>query len=159
MTTATNAYKTATARKKPSAPMVRLAADGRLVGRMLDYGSGRGFDAETYGMDRYDPHYYPDVPDGLFTTIFSNYVLNVIESAATRLQVMRDIQSRLAIGGRAYITVRTDKAALKGTTRTGSWQGHIVLALPVVSSGSGYVTYELPQSWRLEESIQVAQTY
>jgi hypothetical protein len=155
----TNAYKTATVRKKPSAPMVRLAADGRLVGRMLDYGCGRGCDADTYGMDRYDPHYYPDVPDGQFDTITCNYVLNVIEVESTRLHILWDIQARLAQGGRAYITVRTDKAALKGTTRTGSWQGHIVLDLPVVSRGSGYVTYELPQLWRIDESIQAMRTY
>jgi len=33
-----NAYRTAIARKKPSKPVKALEADGRIVGRVLDYG-------------------------------------------------------------------------------------------------------------------------
>lgn len=136
-----NAYKTAIARKAPSAPMRQLKASGRLVGRMMDYGSGRGFDAKWYGMDSYDPHYQPIMPDGLYDTITCNFVLNVIESVGEREAIVEDIKSRLSNTGRAYITVRTDKSGLNGCTTIGTWQGLIVLDAPVVSRGSGFNTY------------------
>ncbi len=136
-----NAYKTAMARKKPSAPMARLKAAGRLVGVMLDYGCGKGYDADHFCMDSYDPHYQPVMPLGTYDTITCNFVLNVIESVEEREQVIQDIRDRLNRGGRAYITVRTDKDRLNGYTSTGSWQGLVVLDAPIVSRGSGYVTY------------------
>ena len=137
----TVAHKTAITRNKPSAPMVRLKAAGRLKGKMLDYGCGKGYDASHFGMDSYDPHYQPIMPDGLFDTITCNFVLNVIESAEEREAIVRDIRSRLDCNGRAYITVRNDKKALNGRTTIGTWQGLIVLDFPIVSRGSGFVTY------------------
>jgi hypothetical protein len=139
-------HLTAIARKTASVPMRGLSGAGRITGRALDYGCGRGCDADTFGMERFDPHYSPDMPVGRFDTITCNYVLNVIESAEERLRVMRDIQDRLTDDGVAYITVRNDKAALNGTTSRGTWQGLIVLDLPIVQRGSGYVTYELTKS-------------
>ena len=136
-----NAHKTAITRNKPSAPMMRLKASGRLKGRVLDYGCGKGFDASHFGMDSYDPHYQPDMPDGLFDTIVCNYVLNVIESVEERERVVADIRSRLTDSGRAYITVRADKNALNGRTKIGTWQGMIVLDAPIVTKDSGFVTY------------------
>jgi hypothetical protein len=53
---------------------------GLLRGKMLDYGCGRGFDAEYYGMDKYDPHYAPEFPKIKFDTITCNYVLNVVDA-------------------------------------------------------------------------------
>ncbi len=143
MTSESNAYKTATTRIEPSAPMRRLASDGLIVGKALDYGCGRGFDADYYGMNSYDPHYAPEKPVGRFDTITCNYVLNVMEEPEARLQVLQDIQERLKDTGIAYITVRDDKRALRGITRTGSWQCLIALALPVRYKHAGYVTYEL----------------
>jgi 2-polyprenyl-3-methyl-5-hydroxy-6-metoxy-1,4-benzoquinol methylase len=83
------------------------------------------------------------MPHGQFDTIVCNYVLNVIESAEGRMQVLRDIQSRLAPGGRAYISVRANKKDLKGLTSIGTWQGLITLTLPIVYKDSDSVTYEL----------------
>jgi len=123
--------------------MKRLASDGLIVGRMLDYGCGQGFDADYYDMDSYDPYFAPNMPEGKFDTITCNYVLNVIEQPEARIRILQDIQGRLRDVGIAYITVRDDKRALRGTTRTGSWQGLIVLALPVKYKHAGYVTYEL----------------
>lgn len=151
-----NAHKTAIARKAPSAPMRAMSAAGRIVGRALDYGCGKGYDAHAYGMESFDPHFAPDMPDGQFETITCNFVLNVIESRNERLRVLRDIQARLTPSGAAYITVRTDKKALNGTTRIGTWQGLIVLDLPVVQRGSGYATYLLTKSAQIGESKQAA---
>lgn len=154
-----NAHKTAMTRKTPSAPMRKLFKSGHITGRTLDYGSGKGHDAHTFGMEAFDPHYSPVMPGGLFNTITSTFVLNVIESSKERVKVLRDIQSRLADGGIAYITVRTDKRELVGTTNKGMWQGLIKLNLPVVQSGCGYTTYALNDWESIDESIQSAQTF
>lgn len=137
-------HLTAIARKKPSVPMRQLDAKGLLTGRMLDYGCGKGMDAETYGMDKYDPHYSPELVYGPYDTITCNYVLNVIADAQERTLVLENIRDLLADGGRAYITVRDDKGALKGTTSRGTWQGKIDLDLPIVQRKAGqFVTYLL----------------
>ena len=136
-------HKTAITRKRPSAPMLRLALQGKIVGRALDYGCGKGMDAREFETESYDPHFQPVMPDGEFDTITCNYVLNVIESETEREEVLQDIRNRLAPGGIAYVTVRTDKAQLTGRTSIGTWQGLVELDLPIVNRGSGYKTYEV----------------
>jgi len=138
-------HKTAIVRKNPSVPMRWLDQKGLLVGRMLDYGCGRGKDACTYGMATYDPHYQPVMPAGLFDTITCNYVLNVIESHEERKLVLLRMWFRLQTGGRAYITVRNDRKALNGCTSKGTWQGLVRLNLPVVRHCASYIIYELRQ--------------
>jgi len=155
----TKAHKTAMTRKAPSRPMLRLATDNRIVGNALDYGCGKGFDADTYGMEKYDPHFAPDMPAVSFETITCNFVLNVIESDIEKARVLTDIRGRLLNSGTAYITVRNDKRALRGTTSKGTYQCHVVLKLPVVYSCSGYVTYELKASDRTDTSILESRTY
>lgn len=137
------AHKTAITRKVPSAPTKWLASRGKIIGAVLDYGCGKGFDALAYGMDSYDPHYQPIKPRGPFDTIICNYVLNIIESPEERARVLLTIRNLLAPGGCAYITVRNDKKALNGTTRIGTWQGMIKLDLPVEHKCAGYVIYRL----------------
>lgn len=136
------AYKTALTRKAPSAPMRKLDELGLLHGCMLDYGSGKGYDAYHFGMSYYDPHFQPVMPTGLFDTITCNYVLNVVESEQERYDILYDIIDRLKPRGLAYVTVRTGKG-LNGTTKRGTWQGAIELQCPIVARGSGYVTYEV----------------
>jgi hypothetical protein len=138
-----NEWKTAIGRKKPSAPAERLAGEGLIVGRTLDYGCGRGYDASHLGAEKYDPHFAPVMPDGKFDTILCLYVLNVIESAETREGVIRDVLDRLNPGGCAYFAVRTDKASLRGRTSKGTWQGLVVLDAPIAAVGSGYKVYSV----------------
>ena len=136
-------HLTAITRKSPSVPMRWLAAGSRIIGRALDYGSGRGYDAKHFGMESYDPHYSPDMPSGLFDTITCNYVLNVIEEPVAREMVVKDIRTRLKPGGRGFITVRNDSKALNGRTSKGTWQGLVTLPLPIIRKCAGYVTYEV----------------
>jgi hypothetical protein len=136
-------HKTALHRKQPSAPARKLVEKKLITGRTLDYGCGHGTDADTYGWEKYDPYFFPDRPQGLFDTVLNTFVLNVIPDISQREAVLSDIAAYLAHNGSAYITVRADKEALNGWTSIGTWQGLIVLPLPVVCKTSGYVTYEM----------------
>ena len=80
-----NSHKTAITRTKMSAPVKFLKGQGLLQGRTLDYGCGKGFDADVLQCSKYDPHFSPELPKGKFDTIICNYVLNVIESEVVRL--------------------------------------------------------------------------
>lgn len=155
--TSKNSYRTAIKRTRLSAPMAALNKKDKIVGRCMDYGCGRGFDADALSMERYDPHFSPKLPTGLFDTITCNFVLNVIEDEEERIQVLQDIQSRLVSGGNAYITVRTDKKSLNGCTKIGTWQGHIELDLPVVQKGSGYCTYQMYGCDTIESAKEVTE--
>jgi SAM-dependent methyltransferase len=98
-----------------------------IEGRVLDFGCGRGFDADELGFEKYDKHYFPKKPKGKFDTVLCNYVLNVLPYAWQRQRVVEEAFSYLKCGGALFITVRRDKEALKGWTGKGTWQGHVRL--------------------------------
>ena len=55
-----------------------------LLGDILDFGSGFGYDTdqlkeEGYNIIGYDNYYRPEYPEKQFDTIICNYVLNVLE--------------------------------------------------------------------------------
>ena len=141
-----NSHLTAIARRAPSKPMQYLAARGMLRGRMLDFGCGRGYDADAYGMEKFDPHWSPVMPEGTFDTVVCNYVLNVIPSPSKRDDVLTVLSRSLAKGGIAYISVRNDRSALNGWTKRNTWQGLIELDLPVVTTNSNFTMYRLEVS-------------
>lgn len=102
-------HKTAIARKALSAPMSFLQGKGLLSGvRMLDYGCGKGFDADALGMEKYDLNFVPRMPKGKYRTVTCIYVLNVVEDPEERRRVEDRIIQLLAPGGRAFIAVRDD---------------------------------------------------
>lgn len=94
--------------------------------RVLDYGSGlslgakvlneRGFHVETYEpypkREGIQPDYTNvfDVPSN-FDFIISNYVLNVLPEMQ-RLAVLKQMWSRLKIGGKLFINVRSRSSIL-----------------------------------------------
>ena len=120
-------YLTAISRTDLSAPMRKLKDKGMLLGRVLDYGCGRGQDAHRLGIDRYDPHFFPTPPEGPYDVVTCNYVLNVIEDPKGRADVIDRINSLLAPDGVAYLTVRRDVREDTATSR-GTWQsGNIVV--------------------------------
>lgn len=140
---------TAIARTKASVPARRLFKAGLLKGRCLDYGCGRGKDADTFGMKKYDPTFYPKVPRGRFDTITCTYVLNVVEPGLWP-RVLRSIQGLLAPGGRAYITVRRDvKASQPGR---GVTQRLVGLNAEVVFENKSYCTYAI-RGWQRVRDI------
>lgn len=141
MLTTTNAHRTAISRKKLSGPMRFLSDTDMILGRSLDYGCGKGFDADTLGMDSYDPHYRDTQPSGLYDTITCNYVLNVIPNSDDRDFVLNHIRSLLTRNGVALISVRNDKSNLNGWTSRGTWQGLIELDLELIKTTSKYKMY------------------
>lgn len=137
-------YLTAISRKKASAPMTWLKAQGKLKGRILDYGSGRGEDADIFKTERYDPHFSPEMPKGKFDTIVSNFVLNVLSEEETDM-VIDDVKSRLKPGGEAYFAVRRDVKE-EGFTSRGTFQRTVYLGADfeiVKEVKGGYAIYRM----------------
>ena len=107
---------------------------------MLDYGCGRGFDADTLRCEGYDPHYRPIIPKDKFNTIFCVYVLNVLPEPEERQQVIDSIIALLEDGGKAYVAVRLGMK--EGWTSRGTYQEVIDLDFPVIKETSTYKIYE-----------------
>jgi hypothetical protein len=118
-----------------SAPARFLLESGRLSGRILDFGCGRGKDAELLKCEKYDPHFFPKFPRGKFDTVLVTYVLNVLGPDG-RHQVYADVCSLLNENGTAFFAVRRD---IKSDTNT---QFIIDLLFPIVKSTSGFCIYE-----------------
>lgn len=137
------AHRTAMARRALSGPARFLAERGLITGRALDYGCGRGGDADRLGIDGFDPHWRPAAPAGEYDTVICNFVLNVIPDEQERSAVLARIKALLAPGGVAYVSVRNDRAALNGWTRNDTWQGLVMLALPVAKKTAGWVMYRI----------------
>lgn len=145
---AQHSHLTAISRKRISLPSEKLFQDGRIVGRTLDFGCGRGTDAihlsrftgrPVYG---YDPHYFPVRPFGQYDTILCNYVLNTLPRDEW-VAVIDDIKSFMKSGSKAYITVRNDRMRLRGYTAKKTFQTVVCLALPILYHTPGFRTYEL----------------
>jgi len=92
-----------------------LLDHGRLKGRLLDYGCGRGSDADKVGADKFDTHWAPAEPAGPYDTVTCLYVLNVLPRAAERREVVQRIRALLAPGGTGWIAVRNDLDICKKT--------------------------------------------
>tara|TARA_Y100000034_G_C6870751_1_gene397515 strand:- start:27 stop:461 length:435 start_codon:yes stop_codon:yes gene_type:complete len=102
-------YKTAISRRGLSAPMRWLQDHHRIQGRALDYGCGRGQDADRLGVMKYDPHWHPvDLGGQFFDVITCIYVLNVISDNKKISDILADINFMLTSIGTAYIVVRRD---------------------------------------------------
>lgn len=107
------AHMSAMSRKSASAPTKYLLDNELINGTVLDYGCGKGKDAEAleergFNVEKYDPVHHPVIPTGKFDTIICNYVLNVVEEGVNRGKVLYNIRSLLNDGGAAYISVRND---------------------------------------------------
>ena len=140
----TKAHLTAIKRNKLSAPMCWLVNQGLIQGwEILDYGCGRGFDADQLQMHKYDPHYFNDesLLGKTYDLIVCNYVLNVVSEPVAQ-HIMDKIESMLKAGGRAFITVRCD-VKVEGFTSKGTYQRNPVLNLPVVHKTASFCIYQL----------------
>jgi SAM-dependent methyltransferase len=137
-------HLTAISRKKLSAPVKYLKDEGFLVGEILDYGCGRGFDCDFLECDGYDPHYRPQPLTRKYDTVFCVYVLNVLPTDEERFEVINEVRKLLKEHGRAYFVVRNDKKSLNGWTSKGTYQTFVDLPFPVIKKTTGYLIYSLP---------------
>jgi len=138
-------HKTAITRKSPTAPSVFLKENGYLKGKKLDYGCGKSVDAEIYEMDKFDPHYHPDVNlnDNQYDTILCTYVLNVIDDPEVEKEVLNKIRKLLKPDGKAYLSVRRD-IKTEGYTSKGTFQKNVELKLPkLIDKKGSFCIYEL----------------
>ena len=141
----TKAHLTAISRKTPRKPMRILDEKGLLKGDLLDFGCGRGFDVEHFGMDGYDPHYSPEYPTKTYDTITCNYVLNVVEEDVAH-EIIDSLSKLLNKDGRAYITVRRDiekNLGKEGYTSKGTYQRNVELPFPKLKETSAFCIYIL----------------
>ena len=137
-------HLTARGRKYISAPLKWLVKNKYIVpteGRILDYGSGRGTDADYFKWDRYDPYYQCVMPQGLFDTITCTYVLNVLEHD-DRVTVLQGIASKLKDNGRAFITVRRD-IKFQGWSTKNTYQVIVKLPFNIIKENKQYCIYEV----------------
>jgi len=131
-------WRTAISRNKPSAPMTFLNGQHRLAGRLLDYGCGKGFDADCFSMEKYDPHFMTKRPEGFYDTITCVYVLNVVDKKEQE-EILKSIRNLLSPNGVAYIAVRRD---MKEDYKTAlSVQRIVKLPYPVVQEEAGHCIY------------------
>ena len=140
--------RTAIGRRALSSPSRWLRAHKLVHQPCLDYGCGRGSDADRLGCACYDPGLQPKAQNvaalqSQYRTILVHYVLNTVPSASTRAKILADVRKLLLPGGAAYVAVRTDKRALRGRTSRGTWQGEITLPGKPFARGSGWVMWKL----------------
>lgn len=122
-----NSHLTARARKTLSVPMLWLEGQGLLRGRMLDLGCGRGTDADLLGMEKYDPTWQPEKPQGKFDVVTCIYVTNTLPTRAARKQVEDDCLGWLQPTGTAYLAIRNDvkEEGWRGRKGRRTWQGNV----------------------------------
>ena len=131
---------TAMKRQKVSAPVRWLQQKELLKGRILDYGSGRSFDADALSSDRYDPYWHPVKPTGKYDTIICNYVLNVVGEEVQGV-IIKDIRNLLKKDGIAYVSVRRDIKGKKRVDR--KVQRWVELDFPTVNKTTDYEMYKV----------------
>ena len=136
-------YMSAITRKTISAPAKWLKAEGLVLGTTLDYGCGKGSDAEVLGADKYDSYYFPhEKLRKQYRTILCTYVINTIENDKSKLAAIRDVQSMLTKTGVSYVTVRRD-IKIDGPTAKGTYQETVKLNLESIHKTAGYEVYKL----------------
>ncbi len=141
-------------RRETVSKTARFLQEHRLLrGRILDYGCGFGFDADSFGWQAFDPHYRQQLPEGLFDTIVCNHVANML-TRDSRQEMFRAIQALLAFQGKAYVSVsrkilRTGKIALRKRI-----QNYVVLTLPSLFHDDELEIYRLEAGIAFEDLTQ-----
>jgi ATP adenylyltransferase len=136
------AHLTAIKRNKVSAPVRWLSDAGLIQGwDILDYGCGRGFDADAFQMEKYDPHYFPTYPTKMYDLIICNYVLNVVD-LPKQVEILQNMSNLLKVDGVAFVIVRRD-VKQNGFTSRGTYQRNVVLGAPVIKQTATYCIYRL----------------
>lgn len=142
-------------RKVPSLPARWLTKNlfipANLEYAVLDYGSGKGMDAKTYGWDMYDKWMGPlEDPNSRafmqydqYDIITCTYVLNTIDSEKEVGDVIWNVQELLKQDGVSFFAVRRDRKNLKGKNSRGfQWFVHLEGA-KLIRENSTYAIYKV----------------
>lgn len=139
------AERTAISRRGLSAPSAYLLDQGLLVGRILDFGCGKGDLASFLAGDieEYDPYYVPQRPRGKFDVVVCNYVLCVLPKKA-RAKALQDARRYVRASGALYASVRRDLLSSQPGT-LGTRQFHLELTFPTLVHRRGqFEIYVIP---------------
>lgn len=114
-----NSYKTAIARKDLSRPAKMFKPF--LFGKVLDFGCGRGTDADILGATKFDPHFFNEKPKkGSFDCVMVTYVLNTVRYPEDVLKMAKEY----VMGhGLLLVACRTPKEVYKAAVK-GDWETH-----------------------------------
>ena len=140
-------------RSRPSRAAKIIAEQGRSVGRVLDYGCGFGFDAQTYSWERYDPYYHATEPSPPYDTIVCISVLNAL-SRNNRAKAITRIRSLLAADGRAYLAVPRDIPLTGKLGMHHSLQNYVVLTLPSIYRDEHLEIYEMSKTTEFQDKTK-----
>lgn len=140
-------------RETPSRTALVLVERGLIRGRVLDHGCGFGFDADHFGWEAYDPHYRQTPPVGLFDTVLSNHVANML-TRTSREALFATLLALLAPGGTVYLSVSrkiptTGKIAMRKRI-----QNYVVLTAPSVYRDGDLEIYRLRAGVAFEDRTQ-----
>lgn len=133
----------ASKRKFPSKPATFIHQMGLDKGRVLDYGSGYGLDAETFSWESFDPYYNDIKLNGLFDTIICINVISAV-SAVNETIIINSIIDLLKPNGKAYLSVPRNlpkEGKLSGYNRRP--QRWVTLNYPSIEQNSKFEIYLL----------------
>ena len=155
-------YLTAKERDTPSFPLKFLRSKNMLKGHVLDFGCGFGKDVEFLKekgqtITGYDPHYFPNFPEGKFDTILCFYVLNVL-LLEQQAHVLMDISNLLNENGKAFFAVRRDLThegyRMHKIHKKQTYQCNIILPFKSVFKNDSCEIYEYQHYTFLNKSNQ-----
>lgn len=113
-----------------------------IQGRVLDYGCGFGFDADSLGWDAFDPYYRSAPLQGEYDTIVCNHVLNML-TRSSRTQVIASIQQHLQTSGTAWLAVPRNIPCRGKVGLRKRIQNYVILDLPSVWRTDNLEIYKL----------------
>lgn len=146
-------FRTAIRRNSMSLPCKYLLTHNLIAGRVLDYGSGYGYDAMAlnkvgYKCDMYDPHFTPAKPTGIYDTILCTYVLNVLFHRE-REEVIENLRSYMDEDTNCFIAVRRDfptRETFLVHTALDTFQFYVELPYEIIYENAKFCIYQLPMS-------------
>ena len=136
--------------RQPSEAAKWLVDNGKISGRVLDFGCGHGFDADHYGWSGYDPYYRQTSPTGPFDTIVCNHVLNML-TRSSRLSALKTIQSLLDKDGVAWLIVPRNIPTTGKLGARKRIQNFVVLNLPTALVNDKLEIYQLRADSRITD--------